>query len=302
MLKPFRKNFVMLQLIQKTGTEYETRKRIYSFQSNPEVWDFNNTHTFFRGLSVASFNPLVIFGFLSAALVLISAILVWEYLVWKNYDFFFGDDNLNIKHGVISKKHREIPLSRIQNVDIQRNIFQRLLGVAQVDLETAGGNTTEASLKYVYLETGRAIQRKFRDLEKNLKTDEEEKRELLFELEPKELFLLGVTSVNTGMFFGILALLGLGGGFLIDAAESSGIGLVTGLTVFIFFSAIATWTGSIINNVLKYFDFRLYQVEDSLEYERGLLKRSEGSIPLEKNSETYYRRKSSEKTFRLLDP
>jgi len=60
-------------------------------------------------------------------------------------------------------------------VDIQRNIFQRLLGVAQVDLETAGGNTTEASLKYVYLETGRAIQRKFRDLEKNLKTDEEEK-------------------------------------------------------------------------------------------------------------------------------
>jgi len=52
---------------------------------------------------VASFNPLVIFGFLSAALVLISAILVWEYLVWKNYDFFFGDDNLNIKHGVISK-------------------------------------------------------------------------------------------------------------------------------------------------------------------------------------------------------
>jgi len=44
---------------------------------------------FFRGLSVASFNPLVIFGFLSAALVLISAILVWEYLVWKNYDFFF---------------------------------------------------------------------------------------------------------------------------------------------------------------------------------------------------------------------
>jgi len=237
---------------------------------------------FSGGLSVASFNPLVIFGFLSAALVLISAILVWEYLVWKNYDFFFGDDNLNIKHGVISKKHREIPLSRIQNVDIQRNIFQRLLGVAQVDLETAGGNTTEASLKYVYLETGRAIQRKFRDLEKNLKTDEEEKRELLFELEPKELFLLGVTSVNTGMFFGILALLGLGGGFLIDAAESSGIGLVTGLTVFIFFSAIATWTGSIINNVLKYFDFRLYQVEDSLEYERGLLKRSEGSIPLEK--------------------
>jgi len=263
MLKPFRKNFVMLQLIQKTGTEYETRKRIYSFQSNPEVWDFNNTHTFFRGLSVASFNPLVIFGFLSAALVLISAILVWEYLVWKNYDFFFGDDNLNIKHGVISKNTARylFPGYRMW-ISSEISSFQRLLGVAQVDLETAGGNTTEASLKYVYLETGRAIQRKFRDLEKNLKTDEEEKRELLFELEPKELFLLGVTSVNTGMFFGILALLGLGGGFLIDAAESSGIGLVTGLTVFIFFSAIATWTGSIINNVLKYFDFRLYQVEE----------------------------------------
>jgi len=236
---------------------------------------------FSGGLSVASFDPFIILVFLVGALSLIGLTILWEYLVWKNYDFFFGEENLNIKHGVIRKKHREIPLSRIQNVDIQRNIFQRMFGVAQVNLETAGGSTTEASLKYVELETGRDIQKKFRGL-KNDKEAEKDKRELVFELNPRELLLLGVTSVNTRVIFGIFALLGIGGSVIGGLMEDLGLGFVAGATLLMILGILTTWTGSIVTNILKYFDFKLYQVEDSLEYERGLLNRSEGSIPLEK--------------------
>lgn len=238
---------------------------------------------FSGGISVASFDPLVILGFLTGAVLLISLTIFWESLVWKNYDFFFGKDNLNIEHGVIQKKHREIPLSRIQNVDIQRNIFQRMFGIAQVNLETAGGNTTEASLKYVDLETGRDIQKKFRGL-KNIKESEteEDERELLFELQPKELVLLGVTSVNTKIIFGIFVLLGISGGFVSSALELSGIGLIAGSFLIGILGILTTWSGSIVTNILKYFDFKLYRINDSLEYERGLLNRSEGSIPLGK--------------------
>lgn len=241
---------------------------------------------FSGGISVASLNPIVILGFLAGALLLVGLTVYWEYLVWKNYDFFFGEENLNIEHGVIRKKHREIPLSRIQNVDIQRNILQRMLGVAQVNLETAGGNTTEASLKYVDLETGRDIQKKFRRLKNNKEpetgAEEEDERELVFELDPRELMLLGVTSVNTRVIFGIFALLGIGGGFVGSALEGSGLGMFAGLTLLAVLGVLVTWTGSFATNLFKYFDFRLYRVEDSLEYERGLLNRSEGSIPLEK--------------------
>lgn len=236
------------------------------------------------GLSVASFDLLVILGFLIGALSLIGLTVLWEYLVWKNYDFFFGENNLNIEHGVIRKKHREIPLSRIQNVDIQRNIFQRMFGIAQVNLETAGGSKTEASLKYVDLEKGRDIQKKFRSLKNNTepKNAQEDERELLFELEPRELLLLGATSVNTRVIFGMFALLGVGGSVIGGAMEGQGLGFITGITLIISLGILTTWTGSIVTNILKYFDFKLYRVEDSLEYERGLLNRSEGSIPLEK--------------------
>lgn len=240
---------------------------------------------FSGGLSVASLNLVIILGFVLGALALVGLTIVWEYLVWKNYDFFFGEKNLNIEHGVIRKKHREIPLSRIQNVDIQRNLFQRLFGIAKVNLETAGGSTTEASLKYVDLEKGREIQKKFRRLKKDAEPEQEEKddeKELLFELQPRELLLLGITSVNNRIIFGIFALLGIGGGVIGSALESSGLGVLTVMTLLAVLGVITTWTGSIVTNLLKYFDFKLYRVEDSLEYERGLFNRSEGSIPLEK--------------------
>lgn len=239
---------------------------------------------FSGGISVASLDPIVILLFLIGAVSLIGLTALWEYLVWKNYDFFFGEENLNIEHGVIRKKHREIPLSRIQNVDIQRNIIQRVFGIAKVNLETAGGSTTEASLKYVDLETGRDIQKKFRRQKKN-ETEEEDAesgRELLFELDPHELLLLGVTSANTRLLFGIFILLGVSGGFFSTALEVTGLGYLAGTFVLAVITVITTWVGSIVTNVLKYFDFKLYRVNDSLEYERGLLNRSEGSIPLEK--------------------
>lgn len=240
---------------------------------------------FSGGISVASLDPLVILIFLVVALSLVGLTIYWEYLVWKNYDFYFGKENLNIEHGVIRKKHREIPLSRIQNVDIQRNIIQRMFGLAKVSLETAGGSTTEASLKYVDLEKGRDIQKKFRKLKKGDEEPEEEEkdeRELVFELDPKELLLLGLTSANTRMLFGIFVLLGISGGFVGRTLEGAGLGLAAGMSVLAIIGVLMTWVGSIVTNLLKYFDFKLYRVEDSLEYERGLLNRSEGSIPLQK--------------------
>ena len=240
---------------------------------------------FSGGVSVLSLNPVAILIVLTGALSLVGLTAFWEYLVWKNYSFFFEEKNLNIEHGVLRKKHREIPLSRIQNVDIQRNIFERIFGIAVVSLETAGGNTTEASLKYVDLETGRDIQKKFRRLKKgdNLEQSEEaEQRDLIFELEPKELLLLGITSVNTRVVFGLFALIGLAGGALGSAVEGAGISLAAAISIIGVIGIFTTVTGSFVTNILRYFDFKLYRVEDSLEFERGLLNRSEGSIPLEK--------------------
>ncbi|QKQ98319.1 PH domain-containing protein [Candidatus Nanohaloarchaea archaeon] len=235
--------------------------------------------------SIQSFNLVaaLIVGFLFIATISIS--LAWQYLVWKNYSYFIEKEGVKIKHGVIRKNQREIPLRRIQNVDINRNIVHRMLGIAEVNLETAGGGTTEASFKFVDLEEARNIQQKVRKLKKGEEqeeTEEEDSRELLFELDRNELGLLSLTSIQGRAIAGLFAVLGIMGGFIGHQIE--GLGLATALAggLILVTGAIVTWLGSAATQFFKYFDFKLYQADNSLEYERGLFNRSEGSIPLEK--------------------
>lgn len=67
-------------------------------------------------------------------------------------------DTLSIESGVFDRQERDIPLGRIQNVDIKRDLLNRLLGVAVVQFETAGGSSTEGVLSVVALEEARRLQ------------------------------------------------------------------------------------------------------------------------------------------------
>ena len=58
-------------------------------------------------------------------------------------------DTFDIASGVLSRRSREIPYRRVQNVDVSQSLVQRLLGLAVVSIETAGGGGTEATLNAV---------------------------------------------------------------------------------------------------------------------------------------------------------
>ncbi|MXV64376.1 PH domain-containing protein [Natronorubrum sp. JWXQ-INN-674] len=67
------------------------------------------------------------------------------------YRFEYGitPDTFDVASGVFARRSREIPYGRIQNVDVRQGVLQRLLGLAIVSIETAGGGNTEASLNFV---------------------------------------------------------------------------------------------------------------------------------------------------------
>jgi len=69
------------------------------------------------------------------------------------YYYRFGyrvtEDTFDVASGVFARRSREIPYGRIQNVDIRQGVVQRLIGLAIVSIETAGGGDTEASLNFV---------------------------------------------------------------------------------------------------------------------------------------------------------
>ncbi len=214
-------------------------------------------------------------------LFLVSAVVSWQYLVWRNYDYFLEEGSLDISHGVISRKRREIPWGRVQNVDISRTLVQRFLGIAKVNFETAGGGATEASLRYVRYERAQEIQRKVRRLKREAETEEESQEdymsELLFELGFRELVLMSFFSVNLGIVFTALVVVSVLG----STGVLTGVGTLA-IYVITLLVLAGLWVSRAATTFARFFDFKLHRSEDALEYEHGLFNRESGSIPLDK--------------------
>jgi len=220
------------------------------------------------------------------------AIVGYEVVYWRRYEYALTADTFDIRSGVFRRRNREIPVDRIQNVDITRNVVQRMLGVAEVDLETAGGGATEAAVRYVSFDEAKRLQRVLAARKRGTSPtaepadDDESRGEVLFELAPRELALVGLLSFDLRTP-GVVAFLLYGlatarGGGLVPAVPTDGLALV-GLAVAAgLLIVVVSWATGAAAAALNYYGFRLRRVDDELQYERGLLRRYDGSIPLDK--------------------
>jgi len=259
----------------------------------------------FSGAS-AAFGPAGgVVGVTLVGLALV-ALIAYEVVYYRRFEYDLGPETLDIHSGVVTRRNREIPLRRIQNVDISRNVVQRLLGIAAVDFETAGGSETEASLRFVDFEEAKRLQGELGRLKRegeprfgengNGSGGEGEgghERECgrdtpvadeLFALSPRELALVGALSFDVripGLLFvfvsgslpAVSSAIPVGGSPAVAAAGLVAVGVVI---------VAVSWLAGATAAVLNYYDFRLARVGDELQYERGLLRRYDGSIPLDK--------------------
>ncbi|MBI4135184.1 PH domain-containing protein [Candidatus Uhrbacteria bacterium] len=77
---------------------------------------------------------------LAAILVLIGLSWIWARLAYRYYRYELREDGFRKEHGVIWKKYVTIPYDRIQNIDIHRGVFARLLGLSDLQIHTAGAS------------------------------------------------------------------------------------------------------------------------------------------------------------------
>ena len=86
------------------------------------------------------------FGFLNWLWVIIPAFLVlcfvWAKLTYHFYRYELLDTGFRKESGVIYKKYVTVPYDRIQNVDINRGILARILGLSDLNIQTAGASAT----------------------------------------------------------------------------------------------------------------------------------------------------------------
>lgn len=86
------------------------------------------------------------FAFLNWLWVIIPVFLVlcfvWAKLTYHYYRYELTEAGFRKELGVVYKKYVTIPYDRIQNVDIYRGILARVLGLSDLNIQTAGMSAT----------------------------------------------------------------------------------------------------------------------------------------------------------------
>lgn len=150
---------------------------------------------------------------------------------------FFGyrlePDEIVVREGVLQRTVRHIPYARIQNLATSAGLVQRLLGVVQVSIETAGGKEPEARFRWISrarheeihqriqqaragTSSGRSASHPTRDADDSDASDVEpqiaepphailEGGRVLYRAQLKDLLLLGLLSRRGLVIFGALA-------------------------------------------------------------------------------------------------
>jgi putative membrane protein len=219
------------------------------------------------------------------------AVVGYGVAYYRRYEYELTADTFDIRSGVFGRREREIPLRRIQNVDISQNVIQRALGIAEVRLETAGASGSEAHLKFVGEARANQLQAEISRLSRSGEDGEAAEAveaETVFEISDRELGILALVSADAqllSILFVVGTVLFPTVGSMVD--DQLLFPVEQGLSAL--FGPFVTLVGilliGLVYGVLRatvYYGFTLRRTGEELRYERGLLQRYSGTIPLSK--------------------
>ena len=83
------------------------------------------------------------------AAVIVGLTLVIGYLRRIATKYLITTQRLRISRGIVSKKVQETRLERVQNVNYEQGVLDRVLGVGTVDFDTAGTDDSEFRFAWV---------------------------------------------------------------------------------------------------------------------------------------------------------
>lgn len=213
-------------------------------------------------------------------------LLGYQYAYYRRFTYAVTDDTFDVDSGVFSRQRREVPLARIQNVDVSQNVVQRVLGIAVVQIETAGGGETEVTLRFVDREEADRLTDLLQggeELPDAAAPDSGSRGETLFELDDRSLVVLSMLSFDLRVFSIIPTLSALGAptavAFVLELPARYRVPVIVGAVIA---SLVGGWLLGAAATYVRYYGFRLSEVGEELRYERGLLQRYSGTVPLEK--------------------
>ncbi|HRN61268.1 MAG TPA: PH domain-containing protein [Luteimonas sp.] len=230
------------------------------------------------------------------AVAILALVSVWRYFTYR---YRIDGDSLFIRSGVLERSLRQVPFSRIHNVELRQTLLHRLFGVAEVKLESAGGTKPEAQMRVLKLDDALALERLIRHRGPGADTaaevDAPDAGEPLLALSTGEIVRLGLIS-NRGMIV-VGAAFALAWQVLPDnafrqvfdyvrreafgyAAQLNGGWASTALALagLVLLALVLLRAFSVLLALLRYHGFELREHGRRLTVERGLLARVRSSV------------------------
>jgi putative membrane protein len=219
---------------------------------------------------------------------------------------------------VITKNKITIQLDKIQQVNINQSVIQKLVGVFSVDIDTAGSNKKEASIRAVDNEIALHLKNRLLSFEKITETektedDREEVQKPFLKISFLTLVKVGITSNYGRSIALILGFIGsLYGGFS-DVAYSLEVNeqQVTGLVEqgfnyfsFSFFLLLGLTLILVINlvrTIVKNFDYQMVLQKKALAITYGLFAKKNTLLKPEKVQITAYSQNFFQRKLNLFD-
>jgi putative membrane protein len=253
----------------------------------------------------------------SGGIALILILAVFAYIRYIKFTFFLDEDKQEfiINKGVFSRTTLTIQLNKIQQVNINQSLLQQMTGVYSLDIDTAGSDKKEASIKAVDHATATLLKQKLLSRDTvaaesgQLAAAEAESAIPPFlKLSNFTLLKVGITSnygasiaLLTGFIFGLFELIkDYNSAFEIEENQLSH-AFSRGFSVFslcfLLIAALILILGTnIIRTFIRYYDFKILKQKRSLAVSSGLFTKHNtllkpDKVQLSAYSQNYFQKK-----------
>ncbi|MBQ6932663.1 MAG: PH domain-containing protein [Clostridia bacterium] len=215
----------------------------------------------------------------SVAAVFVVLIPLWSLIRWYKTCFYIDGEHLVCERNTLMKKSSRLPLSSIATVNLERNIFERIVGTAKIKLDiNSAATASQTDFTFVLsLEKAKALEAALLSAKTKEQTAAENK-ETVFAFTNAQAVRHVILSQPVVQYVGIGALAVIG--MLFDEKVLGGdtftrIVPVLGLSVL-------GWLAKIVMQIMSACQFKIERDENSIFISSGLLRKKNYSFEKEK--------------------
>jgi putative membrane protein len=209
----------------------------------------------------------------------VPVVAAFAYVAWRAMRYRLTDTELQVDSGVLTRRQRRVPLARLQSVDVVRPLFARVLGLAELRLEVAGGGQTEAPSSYLAEDDAQELRRRLMEraggragVADTEGTPGSAPPELLLVAVPPGP-LLWSNLLGAPVWTALFLFLAVVVTALVDVRVLAGLAF----TILLVVLGVGT---SVVRRVLTEYGFRVSESVDGLRIRHGLLETRSATIPI----------------------